>query len=77
MKEHNVDALVASYAANVNYLSGYYSLSQNLIRDTKCMLSLLPNIETPPVVVAPIGDLDCMADKGLRTMKAYGSFCLP
>lgn len=75
MREYQVDAIVASYAANVNYMSGYRSLSQNLIRDTQVYAVITADEEMKPVVVAPIGDLDCMADKGPNVpVEAYGTF---
>ncbi len=75
MRRNQVDAIVATFPENVTYVSGYWSFSQHVIKSTQ-VYAIIPVVgQVTPVLVAPIGDLDGMADKGPDIpVEAYGTF---
>ncbi|MCR4398035.1 MAG: Xaa-Pro peptidase family protein [Firmicutes bacterium] len=75
MKRAGVEAIVATSPENVTYVSGYRSFSQQIIKATQVYAVVAAREDCKPVLVAPIGDLDCMADRGpIAPVKAYGVF---
>ncbi|MGE5485479.1 MAG: M24 family metallopeptidase [Ignavibacteriales bacterium] len=75
MRRNQVDAIVATSPENVTYVSGYWSFSQRVIKSTQVYAIIPADAQAAAVLVAPIGDLDGMADKGPGIpVEPYGTF---
>lgn len=61
--EAKVDVLLATSAANVAYLSGYYCMSHWTILGTLAFAALAPAEDSGPAVVAPAMELDAWAEE--------------
>jgi len=75
MQQAGVDGIIATSLENVAYVSGYLSFSQRLTKATQVYAVLSADRPDEAVLVAPIGDLDGVAQRAVRVqVQSYGAF---
>jgi Xaa-Pro aminopeptidase len=75
MRQAGVDGIIVTSLENVAYVSGYLSFSQRLIKATQVYAVLSADRPDEAVLVAPIGDLDGVAQRAVRVqVQSYGAF---
>lgn len=77
MKRDGLDAVIATCAENVTYLSGFWAMSQWVRRGPQAYV-LFPKGDEQPCVIANSGILDLVADQDIwvKDIRRYGYFQL-
>ncbi|HSR12009.1 MAG TPA: Xaa-Pro peptidase family protein, partial [Thermodesulfobacteriota bacterium] len=77
MKNHALDAVVASTPENVSYISGFWSISHRVIKGTQTFAVYPADTKISPFVITPVGELDqaaILSDCRAKEFASFGKF---